>query len=143
MSKKNVYFIHPSITYHTKTARRCITLIKYELGEDLNIKNASNLSRKQIGNWKSDIGKTDSAVGLAIEEKYTTSVWTVLEYAQEQKKDVYTIRVNEAIMKWHEGILGDVEKLSLEETKKFTNDLLYEEGKGMFRRMLLGGGGKY
>ncbi|MEA1993657.1 MAG: hypothetical protein U9N35_04600 [Euryarchaeota archaeon] len=143
MSEKKVYFIHPSITYHSRTEKRCLQLIKSELGEDLEIINPSNLNKKQIQGWKEDLTEMDAVVGMALEEKYTVSVWTVLEHAEKLKKPVYTIRVNETITKWHEGVLEDVEKLPLEETRRFTREIIYEDGKGMFKGMIFGNRSKY
>jgi hypothetical protein len=143
MYKKKVYFIQPSITYHSRTERFCLELIKSELGEDIEIINPANLSVKRIKNWKEEIREIDTVVGMALEEKYVISVWTVLEYAESLKKPIYTIRIGEATSNWDKGILKDVEKLSFEETKRFTRSISFEDGKHMFRSMIFGKRSKY
>jgi len=143
MHEKKVYFIQPSITYHSRTERFCLKLIKSELGEDMNITNPANLSMKRIKQWKEEIKEIDTVVGLALENKYTISVWTVLEYAESLKKPIYTIKVGETTFKWDEGIQKDVEKLSLEETRKFTRKITLGDGKHMLRGLIFGKRSKY
>jgi hypothetical protein len=143
MAGKKVYFIHPSVTYHTRTERTCHRLIKSKLEKDIKIITPSELSKKQIKNWKEDIKETDSVVGMALEGNYTISIWTVLEYAEKLKKPIYTICVGEGGIKWREGILEDVKKLSLEETRKFSRKVALDDGKSMMRGMIFGRRSKY
>jgi len=143
MYEKKVYLIQPSVTYHSRTERFCLKLIKSEIEGDIKIINAANLSIKRIREWKEEIKEVDIVVGLAIENKYTISVWTVLEYAESLKKPIYTIAVGEATFNWDEGILKDIEKLSLEETRKFTRGITWGDGKNMLKGLIFGRRSKY
>ncbi len=143
MPEKKVYFIHPSITYHSRTERRCENLMNSKLEGDLDIMGPSNLSKEEIRSWKEDIEDMDIVVGLALEEKYTVSVWKVMEYADDLEKSIYTIKVNESTIKWREGILEDVKKLSLEETRDFTRKIVLDDGKSMLKGLFFGNRSKY
>jgi len=143
MSEKKVYFIHPSITYHSRTERFCLKLIKSELGEEIEIINSGDIGIERVRRWKEDIMGIDAVVGMALEDKYTISVWTVMEYAESLKKDIYTIRIGETSFKWEKGILKDVKKLSLDETRKFTRDITMGDTKHAIMGLLFGRRSKY
>jgi hypothetical protein len=119
-------------------------MIKYRLGKDIKIISPSRMSSKRIRRWKEDVQESFAVVGMALENKYTISVWTLLEYAEKQKKLVYTVRVDEGGHIWKEGIEKDVEKLSLEESRDFTSDITLGSTKDLFRNLFwFGGGSKY
>ncbi|MGD2251058.1 MAG: hypothetical protein PVF58_21895 [Candidatus Methanofastidiosia archaeon] len=144
MSKRLVYFIHPPVTYNSRTEREVKEMIKYRLGKDIKIISPSRMSSKRIRRWKEDVQESFAVVGMALENKYTISVWTLLEYAEKQKKLVYTVRVDEGGHIWKEGIEKDVEKLSLEESRDFTSDITLGSTKDLFRNLFwFGGGSKY
>jgi hypothetical protein len=143
MNKKQVYFIQPSITYNSRTERYTNDLIKSEIGGDVKIISPSKLSTKRIRKWKEDLKSCDAVVGLALEMKYTISVWTVLEYAEEKKIPVYTVEVDEGGYNWKEGIVEDIEKLSYEETRRFTRDISLGSTSEMVTGLLFGRRSKY
>lgn len=143
MNKKQIYFIHPSITYNSRTERYTNELIKSEIGGNVKIISPSKLSTKRIREWKEDLKSCDAVVGLALEMKYTISVWTVLEYAEEKKIPVYTVEAGEGGYNWKEGIVDDIEKLSYEETRRFTRDISLGSTSEMVTGLLFGRRSKY
>lgn len=143
MSKRLVYFIHPPVTYNSRTEKEVKKMIKSELGKDIKILSPSKMSSKKIHRWKEDVQKSFSVVGMALENKYTISVWTVLEYAEKQKKLVYTVRVDEGGYAWKEGIEEDVDKLSIKESRKFIREVTLGSTKDMLTSLLIGRRSKY
>ncbi len=145
--RKKVYFIHPSITYNTRTEKSVITMIKEkikaEIREDVEVISPSKLSRDRIMKWKEEVAMCTAVVGMALEGKYTISVWTVLDYAEERKIPVYTVMVNEGGHIWKEGVVKDIEKLSLEESDQFARELVYGFLHDIFGRIIFGGRRKY
>lgn len=143
MTQRQVYFIHPSITYNSRTERYTFDLIKSEIGDDVKIISPSTLSTNRVRKWKEDVVACHAVVGLALERKYTISVWTVLEYAEEKKIPVYTVEVDEGGYNWKEGIVDDVEKLSYEETRRFARDITLGSTREMFTGLIFGRRSKY
>ena len=136
-----IYFSHPSFTYHTKTEKRCIRFIRSKFENLEKIINPASFGA--LKDSKSQIQDSDIIVGMAIENKYTFLVWKEIEFAQKNELKVFSINANNKnqISDITEGMKEDYEKLSREESHKFSKK--QELDNRSFKSILLGSKSKF
>ncbi len=121
-TSKVVYFSHPAFCFRTKTESICINI----LGE-LDAKEIINPADFGLKNdLKERIARSDVVIGMAVSGKLTYLVWKEMELGKKTGADVCTFFVESKndIGPLVEDIPDEVEKLSLEESKKFSNSFL-------------------
>ncbi len=119
---KTVFFSHPCFTFKTETEERCISIFK-----DLKIKRVINPADYGLKHdMRMLIKEADIVIGMSVSEKLTFLVWNEMGYGKKLGLDLYTIMVESK----HDigpiviGIPDNIEKMSLEDTKVFTSEIL-------------------
>ncbi|MBU7015240.1 MAG: hypothetical protein HXS52_10740 [Theionarchaea archaeon] len=143
MQQRTIYLILPPITYNSRTEASVKEMIKSKLGTDVQIVSPSRLSSERIRDWKKEITTCQAVVGIALEGKYTVSVWTVLEFAEKKEIPVYTVEIEEGLQIWREGIQESKEKLTYEESRSFTRSLSLGSRRDILAGLFFGGRRKY
>jgi hypothetical protein len=143
MQRRTVYLILPPIIYNSRTEGSVKEMIKSKLGSNIKIVSPSTLKSKRIQNWKQEITECMAVVGIALEGKYTVSVWTVLEYAEKKGIPAYTVEVEEAFQTWREGIPSGNDKLTYEESRRFQRSIALGSRKDILTGLFFGGRRKY
>lgn len=126
-----VYFSHPTFTFGTDTEEFCVGMIRDYFEDVQEVVNPSDFGLKH--DVKSLVCNSDKVVGMAVMGRYTFLVWNEMEEGEREGADLFTIDVQnkEKIGEIERGMPEDIQKLSKEESEKFTNDLLTETREGV------------
>ncbi|KXB05726.1 hypothetical protein AKJ50_00055 [candidate division MSBL1 archaeon SCGC-AAA382A13] len=132
-----IYFSHPTFTFRTDTEEFCIKMIREKFNDIEKIFNPLKYGLKH--DVRSFIHESDAVVGMAISEKFTFLVQNEMKEGKKWGADLYTIRVQnkEKIGEIEEGMPKEIQKLSKEESDKFTNELM-KKNRESFWSLLLG-----
>ncbi len=137
-----MYFSHPTFTFHTKTERKCIKVIKEHLEPDELINPADYGMRDDK---KSELEGSKSVVAMAISKCFTYLVWKEMEI-NGNEGNFYTFMVEnkKSIGPLVEGVPDDIKKLSKEESKKLSYEITKSDYKEGFLSSLFGSrGGRF
>ncbi len=131
---KKVFFSHPTFTFKTDTEKGCISIFKR-----LKVKEVINPADYGLrDDIRELIREADVVVGMSISEKLTFLVWNEMEFAEKNGLDLFTIMVEDK----HDigplviGIPENVEKMSLEDSKAFTDEILKEHRDSVYSLLL-------
>lgn len=119
-----IYFSHPTVTYGSDTEKKCIEIIKNHFEQQIDLINPADYGLKH--DLRSKVKGADVLVGLSISGKFTFLVWNELKEGKTHGADVYIIdfKDKENISKIIGGIPQNFEKLSKEESKAFTEEIM-------------------
>lgn len=137
---KVVYFSHPTFTFRTETEKECISRF-----HQLNVKKIINPANFGLrDDMKKKICEAEAIIGMCVSKKLTYLVWNEIEYGRANGSEIYTIMVESKndIGPMVEGIPKDVCKLSLDESKRFSEDILKKEYRMNIYSMMIGNWGR-
>jgi len=122
-----VYLSEPTLLYHTRTEKAILEVIE----EKLHSNNILVPSDYGLRDTSSKIKGADYFVAVALLGKFTSLVGREVKIAQNLGKPIYTMLVAREpggiVYLWVEGIPEDVEWLSPEETRVFTQKFSHDE----------------
>ncbi len=128
-----VYLSEPTIIYHTQTEKAILEIIEEKLGST-NVILPSKYGLKGTSHMIKD---AEIFVAVAIIGKFTSLVVEEVRIARELNKKIYTLivarRGNEVEYLFQEGIPGDIEWLSPEETERLYEDFRGEDFSGFMK----------
>ncbi len=137
-----MYFSHPTFTFHTKTERKCIKIIKDNLdpGELINPADYGFRDDK-----KADLKDSEAVVAMAISDYFTYLVWKEMEInGNEDNFYTFIVENKSSIGPLVEGVPDDIKKLSKEESKKVSYEITKKDYKEGFLSSLFGSrGGRF
>lgn len=136
-----LYFSHPTFTYKTKTETTCLRILEKAL-ETEEIINPSDYGIRT--DPRELVDKADAVVGMAVSDKYTFLVWNEMDYGKSKNLDLYTLMVEDKnnIGPLVEGIVDDIEKLSKEESKRFSRSIMVKGSRESFFSIFIGNWGR-
>lgn len=141
-----VYFSHPTFTYRTKTESRCIEIIKKAFKDDYDIIKVINPSKFGFKiNPVNEIKKADKIVGMAISQKLLYLVWKEIDIGDKFGLDSYVFYVEskDSLGPLVEGVPDDIEKLSKDQSKIFSNKMLRKQKESFVTMMIGNWGGRF
>ncbi|MFO8109985.1 MAG: hypothetical protein R6U17_05625 [Thermoplasmata archaeon] len=134
-----VFFSHPPFTFRTSTERYCISIL-----DKLNVKKVINpIDYGLKDDMRALVRKSDAVIGMSVNSKLTFLVWNEMKYAEKHGKEIFTMMVEskDDIGPLIEGIPDNVKKLSLDESKIFTSEILSEHRETFFS-LIIGNWGR-
>jgi len=141
-----VYFSHPTFTYRTKTESRCIEIIKKAFRKEygtVDVINPSNFGLRI--NPVTRIKKADKIVGMAVSEKLLYLVWKEMEIAEQFGVEpfIFYVENKDSLGPLVRDVPEDIEKLSKDESKIFSNEILKKQKESIFSLVLGNWGGRF
>lgn len=118
--EKKVYLTQPSILYHTKTEDVCKSYLRGHF--EARVQTPLDFRSKPRSFFERLMKESEAVVGTTIEDVYTYPVWQDLEYANQEGKPFFTLRVlkvpegRSLDLQLVEG-MADFERLSWEDTQ--------------------------
>jgi len=131
-----IYFSHPTFTFRTKTEKTCIKIIQENLEADEVINPADFGLRHDVRN---KILEADAIVGMAVSEKFTFLVWNEMDLAEDNGEKIYTIMVENQrdLGPLVEDVPENIERLTRDESKAFSHDVMKGTYTSMFPSLSL------
>lgn len=131
-----MYFSHPTFTYHTKTERKCIKIIKKHLELDELINPADYGLRDST---KEKLKDSDAVVAMAVSKYFTYLVWNEMKInGKEDNFYTFMVESKKSIGPLVEGVPEEIEKLSKEKSEKFSYEITKKDYKEGFLSSLMG-----
>lgn len=155
----DIYFSHPTFTFHTKTEKKCLEIMREYLDVDKIINPADFGLKKDV---KEKIKNADAIVAMAVSKRFTYIVWREIELnlgkeifnSKKQKSGeklsdidkegkIYTFMVESKndIGPLVEGIPEGIKNLDKSETKKFSYKITKKDYQDGFMSSLIGSHG--
>ncbi|MEF8832675.1 MAG: hypothetical protein V5A66_04045 [Candidatus Thermoplasmatota archaeon] len=131
-----LYFSHPTFTFHTETERSCIDIIEEHLEYDELVNPADFGLRKST---KDKLKDSDGVIAMAVSTRFTYLVWNELEInGKEENFYTFMVESRNSIGPLVEGIPDKIERLSKEESKKFSYEITKKDYKEGFLSSMFG-----
>lgn len=121
-----IFFSHPPFTFQTDTEETCIEMIRDYFEDVKKIYNPLEYGLKH--DLRDFIHQSNVVVGMAILGNFTFLVHKEVEEGREKGAEIYTIRVRskEEIGKIEKGVPDEIQKLSKDESDRFSNEMMKE-----------------
>ncbi len=137
-----LYFSHPTFTFHTKTERKCIKIIKEHLDVEELINPADHGLRQAT---KEKLKESDGVVAMAVSGRFTYLVWKEMEInGKEENFYTFMVENKNSIGPLVEGVPEDIKRLSKKESRILSYDITKDDYKEGFLSALFGSrGGRF
>ncbi len=141
-----IYFSHPTFTYRTKTESRCIDIIEKAFKKEFESIEVINPAEFGLRiNPVNKIKQADKIVGMAISDKLIYLVWKELELAEKFQVETYVFYVEnkDDLGPLVEGVPDKIEKLSKNESRRFSNIVLKGKRDSLISSFIGNWGGRF
>lgn len=137
-----IFFSHPTFTFQTKTEDKCLEIIKDSFDVD-EVIDPSNFGLKHDSS--KELKECDLVVGMAVSNKFTFLVWKQMEFGEKNGAKLCTFYVENKnnIGPLVKGMVGEVKKLSKDESELFSNEMLKEKRESMGSLFFGNWGGRF